>query len=192
MPLIVDHRVVKENILIAFQECIEEKPLTNITLRDIAKKACMPHSKLLYYFSNKKDLLKSYVKYTKDYMSDKCVQWFMENPPENYSSNKAYLNAFMEYVAVGKVGENRPNATTQTYVLAHYDPEIAELIRQEFWDWKQTMEDCLKVLFGDDVGESEAEAMMILISGTFICNYNRALTGRINSNIIGYIGNLCK
>lgn len=34
--------------------------------------------------------------------------------------------------------------------------------------------------------------MMILISGTFICNYNRALTGEINDNIIGYLGNLTK
>lgn len=34
--------------------------------------------------------------------------------------------------------------------------------------------------------------MMILISGTFICNYTRALTGEINDNIIGYLGNLTK
>lgn len=192
MPVIVDHKAVKEEILSAFEECINEKPLTNITLRDIAKKVGMPHSKLLYYFENKKDLLKSYVKYTKDYMSEKCVQWFMENSRESFDSNMAYLNAFMEYVATGRVGENRPNATTQTYVLAHYDPEIAELIQREFWDWKDTMEDCLKVLYGENVGESEAEAMMILISGTFICNYNRALTGKINSNIMGYIGNLSR
>ena len=34
------------------------------------------------------------------------------------------------------------------------------------------------------------EAMMILIAGTFICNYNGALTGEISDNIIGYLGNL--
>ena len=45
---------------------------------------------------------------------------------------------------------------------------------------------------GSQAGEKEAEAMMILISGTFICNYNRALTGEINSDIIGYIANLTK
>ena len=192
MPLIVDHEAVKQDILIAFQECIEEKPILNITLRDIAKKAGMPHSKLLYYFDNKKDLMKSYVKYTRDYMSTKCVEWFLDNPRENYNSSNEYLNAFMEYVATGRVGENRPNATTQTYVLAQYDSEIAALVQQEFWNWKDTMEECLKAIYGGRVGENEAEAMMILISGTFICNYNRALTGKINSNIIGYIGNLTK
>ena len=42
------------------------------------------------------------------------------------------------------------------------------------------------------VGKREAEAMMILIAGTFICNYNGALTGEISDNIIGYLGNLTK
>lgn len=190
MPLIVDKDAVRMDILMAFQDCIKEKPLTNITLRDIAKKAGMPHSKLLYYFQNKDDLIMSYVKYTQDYFSDRCIEWFMENPRENYSSNTAYLNAFMQYVAEGKTGENRPNATKQTYVLAHYNEKIRKLVQDEFRAWLMTMEDCLKAIYGDEVGVKEAEAMMILVSGTFICNYNGALTGTINSNILGYLGNL--
>lgn len=192
MPLIVDRDAVRMEILMAFQECINERPLTNITLRDIAGRAGMPHSKLLYYFKNKEELLLSYVKYTQDYMSEKCVEWFMENPRENYGTNADYMNAFMRYVAEGKVGENRPNATTQTYVLAHYNPEVAKLVREEFHQWRVTMEACLQAIYGEEVGAREAEAMMILISGTFICNYNNALTGGINDNILGYIANLAE
>lgn len=190
MPLIVDHDAVKLEILMALQECINEKPLTNVTLRDIAQRAKMPHTKLLYYFKSKKELIISYVRYTSDYMSEKCIEWFMEHQRKDYNSNHAYLNAFMEYVATGKTGENRPNGTTQTYVLAHYDADVAVLVAEEFRQWRRTMEACLKVIYGDEVGAKEAEAMMILIAGTFICNYNNALTGAINSNIIGYIGNL--
>ena len=192
MPLIVDHNAVKTEILMALQSCLETKPLTNITLREIAKQAGMPHSKLMYYFKNKKDLIMSYVRYTSDYFSIKCVEWFTENPRENYSSSWLYMSAFMEYVATGKAGESRPDGTTQTYVLACYDPDVAKLVQDEFWSWKATMTDCLKAIYGQQAGEKEAEAMMILISGTFICNYNRALTGEINSDIIGYIANLTK
>ena len=190
MPLIVDKEAIKLDILMAFQECINEKPFTNITLRDIALKAGMPHSKLLYYFKNKDDLLLSYVKYTQDFMTEKCVKWFVENSRSDFDSNAAYMNAFMKYVAEGKAGENRPNATVQTYVLAHYNKEVGELIQSEFREWRITMENCLKAIYGEEVGALEAEAMMILISGTFICNYNRALTGAINSNILGYLANL--
>lgn len=192
MPLIVDHDAVRFDILMALQECIKEKPLTNITIRDIGKKANMPHSKLLYYFKDKKEIITSYVKYTSDYMSEKCIEWFAEHPRENYTSKLSYMNAFMEYVATGKTGENRPNGTTQTYVLAHYDEDVAKLVKEEFRQWRLTMRDCLNVIYEDEADIKEAEAMMILIAGTFICNYNSALTGEINDNIIGYIGNLTK
>ena len=118
MPAIIDHDAVKMNILAAFQSCIEERTITQIPLRMVAERAGMSHSKLLYYFKSKHELLVSYVRYTREYMTEKCVAWFAEHPRENYGSNLDYMNAFMEYVAVGKPGEVRPNATTQTYVLA--------------------------------------------------------------------------
>ena len=192
MPLIVDREAVKARILMAFQDCIEEKPLARITLRDIAEKAGMSHAKLLYYFKDKQELVVTYASYAKDYMSVKCVEWFMENDRKDYASNFDYLNKFMEYVAVGKVGENRPNATTQLYVYAQYDETVGRLVRESFREWRLTMEECLSAIYGPEIGAKEAETMMILISGTFICNYNKALTGAINGNILGYIGNLTK
>lgn len=107
MPAIIDHDAVKMNILAAFQSCIEERTITQIPLRMVAERAGMSHSKLLYYFKSKHDLLVSYVRYTREYMTEKCVAWFAEHPRENYGSNLDYMNAFMEYVAVGKPGEVR-------------------------------------------------------------------------------------
>ena len=185
MPLIVDKKAVRMEILMAFQRCIDSKPLTNVSLRDIAAEANMSHAKLLNYFDSKEDLLVSYVRYTRDYMSQKCLAWFNEHDRADYGSNAEYMNAFMSYVARGKTGEQRPNATTQTYVLAHYNERVGELVREEFAEWRRVMELCLKRIYGDEVGAREAEGMMILIAGTFICNYNNALTGDISDNIIG-------
>jgi len=92
----------------------------------------------------------------------------------------------------GKAGEVHPNATTQTYVLGRYNETVGKLIMEEFLEWRTIMQECLEQIYGPEVGAREAEAMMILISGTFICNYNRALTGEINDNIIGYLANLAK
>ena len=185
MPLIVDKEAIREEILMAFQRCIEKKPLMNVSLRDIAAEAGMSHPKLLNYFGSKEELILSYVRYIREFMSEKCKQWFSEHDRADYESNLAYMNAFMSYVARGKVGENRPNATTQTYVLAHYDERVSELIREEFAEWRRVMEQCLKNIYGESVGRREAEGMMILIAGTFICNYNDALTGDISDDILG-------
>ena len=190
MPLIVDKEAVRKEILMAFERCIEKKPMTKITLRDIAEEAGMSHPKLLHYFESRDDLVVSYLRYTKDYMTEKCKLWFATHPRTDYDSNLAYMNAFMAYVAKGDPEEKRPNATTQTYVLAHYSDAVADLVKGEFREWRETMEQCLAAIYGPEVGRHEAEAMMILIAGTFICNYNGALTGEISDNIIGYLGNL--
>jgi len=192
MPIVVNKDKVRMDILMAFQRCIESKPMTKVTLRDIAAESGMSHAKLLNYFESRDDIVVSYVKYTKDYMTEKCVEWFAGHPREGYDSNLAYMNAFMEYVANGQEGEERPSATTQTYVLTHYNPRIAELVADEFREWRETMEKCLISVYGGEIGRHEAEAMMILISGTFICNYTHALTGEINNNIISFLSNLAK
>ena len=57
MPLIVDKEAVRMEILMAFQRCIDSKPLTNVSLRDIAAEANMSHAKLLNYFDSKEDLI---------------------------------------------------------------------------------------------------------------------------------------
>lgn len=190
MPLIVDKDAVRMEILMAFQRCIERKPMTKVSLRDIAEEAGMSHPKLLFYFENRDDIVRSYVRYTKDFMTEKCKAWFAAHPRADYGSNLAYMNAFMSYVANGAADEDRPNATTQTYVLTHYDEEIAELVRGEFREWRETMEQCLIAIYGENAGRREAEAMMILIAGTFICNYTSALTGEINDNILGCFSGL--
>ncbi len=192
MPLIVDKEAMRRDILMAFQRCMEKKPMAKVSLRDIAAEAGMSHAKLLNYFDSRDDLVISYVRYTKDFMTEKCKAWFAEHDRRDYESNLAYMNAFMSYVANGKAGEQRPNATTQTYVLTHYNADIAALVKDEFREWRETMEQCLVAIYGDVVGKQEAEAMMILIAGTFICNYNNALTGGINHNIIGYLANLAQ
>ena len=192
MPAIIDREKVRADILEAFQRCIEEKPITQIPLRDIAAKAGMSHSKLLYYFKDKRELISCYVRYTRDYMTKKCVAWFESHPRGGYGSNLEYMNAFMLYVAGGEEGETRPNATTQTYVLARYDAETDALVREEFQEWRRIMEQCLIGIYGPEVGAREAEAMMILIAGTFICNYNRVLTGEINGCIISTLANLAR
>ncbi len=192
MPKIVDREQMRMDILMAFQRCIETKPIESISLRDIAEEAGMAHPSLLHYFSTRDELVLEYVKYTRKYMTEHCMTWFATHDRKEYDSNLAFLNDIMHYVAEAPEGELRPNATTQTYVLGHYKDEIGKMVTDEFREWRNIMEKCLVEVYGEEAGKREAEAMMILISGTFICNYNRALTGEINDNIIGYLANLAR
>ena len=95
MPLIVDKAAVREEILMAFQRCIDKKPLMNVSLRDIAAEAGMSHPKLLNYFGSKEELILSYVRYTREFMSAEGRQWCAEHGRAGYESNLAYMNAFV-------------------------------------------------------------------------------------------------
>ena len=99
MPIIVDRDQIRRDILMAFQRCIERKPMMNVSLRDIAAEAGMSHAKLLNYFESRNDLILAYVRYTREYMCEKCSQWFAGHDRADYDSNLAYMNAFMDYVA---------------------------------------------------------------------------------------------
>ena len=76
-------------------------------------------------------------------MTEKCVAWFKGHPRAEYESNLAYMNAFLEYVAAGQAGEVRPNATTQTYVLARYSPEIEALAEKTVRELQPFEEVCI-------------------------------------------------
>ncbi len=190
MPLVVDKDKVRLDILMAFEKCMHDTPMSNVSLRDIAKEAGMSHANLLNYFSCKDDLIVSYARYIKDYIGDLCAEWFRTHSRKRYKSNLNYMNAFMSYLASGKVSEIRRNATTQTLVLSQYNTEIAEIVQEQFREWRRIMEDGLVSIYGDEVGHKEAEVMVTLVAGIFLCNYTHALTGKANDNFIGLFANL--
>ena len=168
----------------AFEKCMKETPMMNVSLRDIAKEAGMSHANLLNYFNSKDDLVISYVRYVRDFVSKICLDWFETHSRKRYKSNINYLNAFMSYVAENNFGEKRPGALAQIYVLTHYNTEIAKLVKEEFADWRKVMEEALIKVYGNEVGKKEAAAMVLLIVGTLIANYCDVHTGRISSSIV--------
>lgn len=184
MPLIVDKEAVRRKILSAFEACLEEKPMDSVSLRDIAAKAGMTHPKLLHYFRSREDLVLAYCEYARRYMAEHCEAWFRAHQAGDYATPLDCMNAFMQYVAEGGTTENRPRATMQTYVLAKYSGDIQRMVAEEFASWRETMLTCLQGIYGDQVQMPQAEAMMILITGTFVCNYTGALTGDINGGIL--------
>lgn len=184
MPLVVNKEEERKKILRAFEQCLAEKPIFSVSLRDIAKQAHMTHPKLLNYFPSKDDLVLAYCSYTKDFMSEHCRMWFSEHKPENYPDKRAYMNAFMQYVADGKEGETRPIATVQSYVLAKYNSDVDRMVKEEFFAWKALMKECLSSVFGELATDADSEYMMIFIAGVFICRYNGVLSGTINDSLM--------
>ena len=100
------------------------------------------------------------------------------------------MNAFLQYMVEEYPLQNRPQATIQTCIMARYNQELQTVIEKEFAFWRETLERCIKEVYGEHVGEQEAEALTILIAGLFLCNYSGALTGKINHHVLSLFQNL--
>lgn len=190
MPLKVDRDATRTDILMALQRCVEDKPIESITLRDVAAKAGMSHTKLLYYFENRDDLLVSYVRLTRDSLSSWCEEWFAKHSLGEYASKRAFLDDFLSSAYARNMNANRANATIQTYVLAHYDEAVARMLHSEYRSWHETMGRCLEKAFGEPVDPRLTEVMMIVASGIFICNYNEAPTSHVASGLLDCLTDL--
>lgn len=184
MPKIVDREKIKIEIMEAFEACIKDKPISNISLRDIAKKAGMSHPKLLSYFSAKEDIIREYCEYTKYEMVHRLELWFTEHDHREFPSQQAYLDAFMLYVVESCKNENRFPTRIQNIVLARYDQGILKNIAEEYVELRSMLERNLIKIYGEGNKAAQAEALMVLITGAVACCYNRTLTGKINSNMI--------
>ena len=190
MPKIVDREKMQSKILLAFEACVQNKHISQITLRDIAAKANMTHPALLNYFSSKEEIFSAYCSYTKQYTAEQCVHWFSSHDLSAYPSQLAYMNAFLQYMVEEYTLQSRPQAAIQTCIMARYNQELQTVIAEEFAFWRETLERCIKEVYGERVGEQEAEALIILIAGLFLCSYSGALTGKINHNVLSLFQNL--
>ena len=192
MPKIIDREQIKTDIVVAFQQCLNDKPIAKTTLRDIAAKAGMSHSKLLCYFKDKNEIVFTCAKNIRIYFTQRCVQWFATHNREDYSSNEEYFNCFLEILTGDLVDQNRLNATFQIFVLAHYDESIAQLVAEENLAWRKALYDCLSPMFKNRISDNEIEVLLVLIAGTYTGNYNKAFSGSVNSHILTCIGDMIR
>ncbi|MGI6590865.1 MAG: TetR/AcrR family transcriptional regulator [Eggerthellaceae bacterium] len=180
MPAIVDKESVREDVLRAFRACIERKPISKITLRDVAEEAGMSHAKLLYYFDSRDDLVHEYMRWSRGYLIDRYEGWFDKHPRTDYDSDLDYFNSFLDFVAHGDTRDSQLNSIIQTYVLAHYDPAAKQLLDDEYDAWLNTLKRCLRKVYGTERDPRQAEALMVVVSGMFICRYNGSLSGDLD------------
>lgn len=182
MPLIVNKDEMRKGIIIAFQECINVKPLTKITMRDIAEYAKMSHAKILYYFKNKEELILCYIEYIAELYSGYFSTWLMEKTPGEGMLSDYLGRKLTEMVKYDSTVHSK--AFTQIYVLGQYDPAIKAVIEDTYGKWRMSLEKSLRELCGHSM-EQEAEALLVLVEGLLLYSMNYS----INENNVRYILN---
>lgn len=131
MPLIVDKEKIKLEILDAYNRLSDERPATDISLREISKEAGMSHSKVLRYFGNKNSLNVAAVHRAGQMLCDQISEWFEKNKREEFPNDRAYLNAFFHSISESRNLLITPKKIILTTALGAYSEELRVAVREE-------------------------------------------------------------
>ena len=131
MPLIVDKEAIKLQILEAFNRLSDDRPLTDISLREIAAEAGMSHTKVLRYFSSKNSLHAASVHWASSFLCAAVDEWFSTHDAHDYPSRWEYLDALFSYIAGGTM----PGITPRNIVMLN----LALIISGELLSFKHNL-----------------------------------------------------
>ncbi|MCY8856362.1 TetR/AcrR family transcriptional regulator [Bacillus atrophaeus] len=172
MPLIVDREKVRQEILYALQQCLEEKPLIKVSMRDIAAKAKIAHSKINYYFDTKEKLLLAYIDFFAVSYKTEIEHWYLKYKQNsndlNESSQTIVKNFIKDMVLINH--QNQSWAFTQISTVGQYNTEIRSAIKNVYNEWRDSIKHVLEEIYrgeGDHM-VYKAEAVLIIIDGLLI------------------------
>ena len=172
MPLIVDREQVRQEILHALQQCLEEKPLLKVSMRDIAAKAKIAHSKINYYFNTKEKLLLAYIEFFAISYQSEIEHWYIKYKQNNANLNESSQTIVKHFIKdmVLISHQKQSWAFTQISTMGQYNMEIRSAIKNVYNDWRESIKRVLEEIYRgeDDHMVYKAEAVLIIIDGLLI------------------------
>ena len=131
-------------ILQALDQCLQEKPFDQTSIKDIARTAGVNHGLLHYYFKGKEDILLSYIDYTIEHYLSMFKNWHIEKSREVIDEKKL-VKEFFEFMnkritlnlALSKV-------FIEIWEIGAYNPEVKSRLQKAYTQWADVLSDILK------------------------------------------------
>lgn len=172
MPRIVDKEAIKIEIMEAFARLSDERPLTAVSLREIAAEAGMSHTNVLRYFESKNSLHVATVHWASTFIFNSIETWFKANHLSDYPSRREYLDAFFTYFQTENQKGVNPRDVVMTCALGAYSPEIKAAIREEFARANRLFDACFSAEFGRPLTEDEISTIFLTFFGIYFARFN--------------------
>lgn len=176
MPLIVDKEAIKLDIMLAFQRLSKQRPMTAISLREIAAEAGMSHSKILRYFSDKNSLLAACVHWAGGLMYAQMEIWFDTHHLTAYPGKMDYLDAFFLHLQTAQPSNVSPQDVVMACALSAYSDELRSAAAEEFSRMDSLFCDRISKEFGKILSCQEVQTISILFHGIYFSRFNGTIS----------------
>lgn len=185
MPLVVNKDEIKLQILKAYERLSRQKPLTEISLRDIAAEAGMSHTKVLRYFNNKNTLYVEGARWATDMMVNDVQQWFDTHSFQDYADERQYIDSLFDDVRCAGSGSISPRSIVMTCALAAYSEELKEVIQEAYSRLQSVFQSSLEAAFKRPLTQQEVYSVSIIFSGVFFSAANESMPYDSGVQVLG-------
>ncbi len=133
----------RKQILQALDQCLQEKPFDQTSIKDISRTAGVNHGLLHYYFKNKDDILINYIDYTIDQYRSMFEVWSSEINKDAIDE-KMFLKAFFSFMNE-RITLNRSLSKVfiEIWEIAAYNPAAKKKLQRVYREWTSVLTDIL-------------------------------------------------
>ena len=151
----IDKRI---RIMEALSLCLQEKPFSRTTVKDIARTAGVNHGLVHYYFQSKEDLLAQYIDHVILHYQTIFETWLGETKRLELGSRET-VEAFFDS-ASNQVTLNRQLSMVfiEIWAIGIYNPVVREKIREAYMTWIRMLTE----IIGPNPGGSDASGRIAL------------------------------
>ena len=137
-------------ILEALNHCLQEKPFSQTSIKDIARTAGVNHGLLHYYFKNKEDILINYIDYVILHYKAVFEEWFADKRG-NGLNQKQMTEAFFEFMN-DRITLNRQLSKVfiEIWEIGAYDRAVRQKLQAAYAEWMAALSGILDDGMSDD------------------------------------------
>ena len=137
-------------ILEALNRCLQEKPFSQTSIKDIARAAGVNHGLLHYYFKSKEDILINYIDYVIYHYKAIFEEWLTDKRREGLNQ-KPLVDAFFAFMN-DRITLNRQLSKVfiEIWEIGAYDKAVRQKLQTAYTAWMTALSDILSDGTSDD------------------------------------------
>ena len=130
-------------ILQALDQCLQEKPFDQTSIKDIARAAGVNHGLLHYYFKNKEDILTNYIDYVILHYRSMFEAWISEKDLGEIDEKEFMKEFFIFMNEKITLNQSLSKVFIEIWEIAAYNPLVKTRLQRAYREWTKVLADIL-------------------------------------------------
>ena len=151
----------RNQILQALDQCLQEKPFDQTSIKDISRTAGVNHGLLHYYFKSKEDILINYIDYIIVHYRSMFEDWSSEKNLEEIDE-KEFMKEFFEFMNERiTLNQSLSKVFIEIWEIAAYNPSVKTRLQRAYNEWTEVLTGILNKTLKDKVAAQRISMAVI-------------------------------